>query len=202
MKVKFNGEESDLVALIGGGPQDTLLGQLEYLVLSNDNAYMISPSDRYKYVDDLTILQLICLSGLHQEFVFTEQVASDLGVGQLYLPADAYQTQSHLDKITQWSQENLVKMNEEKSNYMIFSRTKEPFSTRLTLNNYKLDQVSATKLLGVWITEDLLEEKYSGNLQESLYQNDNAHQTQICGGGWCTVNIYQVQISHFEKGKG
>ena len=29
MKVKFNGEESDLVDLVGGGPQGTLLGQLE-----------------------------------------------------------------------------------------------------------------------------------------------------------------------------
>ena len=64
MKVKFNGEESDLVDLVGGGPQGTLLGQLEYLVYSNDNADMVSPNDRYKYIDDLTILQLICLSGI------------------------------------------------------------------------------------------------------------------------------------------
>ena len=53
MKVKFNGEESDLVDLVGGGPQGTLLGQLEYLVYSNDNADMVSPNDRYKYIDDL-----------------------------------------------------------------------------------------------------------------------------------------------------
>ena len=30
MKIKFNGELSEFLALIGGGPQGTLLGQLEY----------------------------------------------------------------------------------------------------------------------------------------------------------------------------
>ena len=64
MKVRFNGEESDFLSLIGGGPQGTLIGQLEYLVLSNDNAEIVSPDDRYKYINDLTLLQLVCLSGL------------------------------------------------------------------------------------------------------------------------------------------
>ena len=37
MTVKFNGEESNLFNLVGGGPQGTLLGQIEYLVLTNNN---------------------------------------------------------------------------------------------------------------------------------------------------------------------
>jgi hypothetical protein len=32
MQVKFNGEFSKFMTLIGGGPQGTLLGQIEYLV--------------------------------------------------------------------------------------------------------------------------------------------------------------------------
>ena len=51
MKVKFNGEMSEFLALIGGGPQGTLLGQIEYLVQSNDNADIVSPDDRFKYID-------------------------------------------------------------------------------------------------------------------------------------------------------
>ena len=35
MRVKFNGEESDVIPLIGGGPQGTLIGQLMYLVQTN-----------------------------------------------------------------------------------------------------------------------------------------------------------------------
>ena len=40
MKVKFNGEMSEFMALIGGGPQGTLLGQLDYLVQSKDNTML------------------------------------------------------------------------------------------------------------------------------------------------------------------
>ena len=47
MKVKFNGELSDFLTLIGGGPQSTLLGQTEYLVQSNDNADSV-PDDESK----------------------------------------------------------------------------------------------------------------------------------------------------------
>ena len=52
MKVKFNGETSEFLTLIGGGPQETLLVGLEYMVQSNDNA---------EVVDKLSILQLVCL---------------------------------------------------------------------------------------------------------------------------------------------
>ena len=37
MQVRFNGELSEFLALIGGGPQGTLLGGLEYIAQSNDN---------------------------------------------------------------------------------------------------------------------------------------------------------------------
>ena len=96
-------------------------------------------------------------------------MASDVGVGQLYLPSDAYQTQSNLNQIAKWSVENLVKLNEQKCNYMIFSRSKEPFLTRLTINNCKLDQIPATKLLGVWITEDLSWQKNTQEICRKAY---------------------------------
>ena len=56
-----------------------------------------------------------------------------------------------------------MKLNETKSNYLIFTRTRTDFMTRLTLNNQKLDQVNVTKLLGVWISEDL---SWSKNTKE------------------------------------
>ena len=82
MKVKFNGEESEVLSLVGGGPQGTLIGQIEYLVLSNNNADFVSPADRFKYIDDPTVLQLVCLSGLLIDYNFEEHVASDIGIGQ------------------------------------------------------------------------------------------------------------------------
>ena len=48
MQVKFNGELSEFFKLVGGGPQGTLLGQIEYLVQSNNNANTVPPDDRFK----------------------------------------------------------------------------------------------------------------------------------------------------------
>ena len=155
MRVKFNGEMSAFLRLIGGGPQGTLLGGLEYLAQSNDNADIVPPEDRFKYVDDLSILQLICFSGLLVEYNFTQHIASDIGTDQLYLPASSYTTQSCLDYISNWTTENLMKLNVEKCNYMVFSRSKTQFGTRLTINNEKLEKISVTKILGLWISEDL-----------------------------------------------
>ena len=92
------------MTLIGGGPQGTLLGQIEYLVQSNDNADIVSPDDRFNYIDDLSVLQLICLSGLLIDYDFKQK----------FLPAEHYQTQDILDYISHWTKDNLMKINKEK----------------------------------------------------------------------------------------
>ena len=155
MQVKFNGELSKVLALIGGGPQGTLLGQIEYLVQSNDNADMISPEDRFKYIDDLSVLQLVCLSGLLTEYNFYSHVASDIGTEDKFLPAESFATQDNLNSIANWTRENKMQINEGKCNFMIFSRSEEQFTTRLSMNNVKLDRISEVKILGLYISEDL-----------------------------------------------
>ena len=137
MKVKFNGSESETLSLIGGGPQGSLIGQIMYLVQSNDNADCVSPEDRLKYIDDLSILQIVTLADLVTNYNFSEHVASDIGIDQLYLPASSYETQQQLDSISEWTDVYLMRLNEAKSNYMIFSRNKLNFSTRLCLNGKK-----------------------------------------------------------------
>ena len=48
-----------------------------------------------------------------------------------------------------------MKLNAAKCDYMVFSRSEEDFATRLTINDTKLDRVSESQLLGVWISDDL-----------------------------------------------
>ena len=155
MRVKFNNEMSDLFTLIGGGPQGTLLGGIEYLVQSNDNADIVPPEDRFKFIDDLSVLQLVLLTGLLTEYNFHEHVASDIGIDQKYLPAVSYPTQDTINYISNWTGDNLMKLNVAKSNYMTFTRTEEVFATRLSIGNSKLDQVPVSQILGLWISEDL-----------------------------------------------
>ena len=103
MKVKFNGEMSEFLSLIGGGPQGTLLGQLEYLVQSNDNANIVSPEDRFKYIDDLSLLQLVLISGLLIAYNVYQHVPSDIAVDEQFLPAESYPTQDTLNSISHWT---------------------------------------------------------------------------------------------------
>ena len=56
-----------------------------------------------------------------------------------------------------------MKLNEDKSNYMIFSRARQDFATRLKLNHIKLDRVHETRLLGVLIQDNL---KWDLNTQD------------------------------------
>ena len=135
--------------------QGTLIGQLEYIVQSNDNADIVSPEDRFKYIDDLSVLHLVCLSGLLVEYDFEQHVASDVGVDQLYLPAMRYGAQDIVNFIYNWTTENKMKLNASKCNFMIFSRIKSDFTTRLTINNTTLERLEVTKILGVWISADL-----------------------------------------------
>ena len=163
MKVKFNGELSDFHSLVGGGPQGTLIGQLEYLVQSNDNADIVCPEDRLKYIDDFSVLQLVLLSGLLVEYNFHEHVASDIGTDQLFLPPSSYSAQDKLNYISNWTNENLMKLNESKCSYMVFTKTQTDFTTRRTINNSYLQRIEVQKILGVWISEDI---SWSKNYKE------------------------------------
>ena len=70
MRVRLNGELSSCLDLTGGGPQGTLLGLIEYLAQSNDNADCINQADRFKYIDDLTILEIVAMASLLMEYNF------------------------------------------------------------------------------------------------------------------------------------
>ena len=155
MKVKFNGELSDFLALIGGGPQGTLLGQTEYLVQSNDNAEEVPEDDRFKYIDDLSILQLICMTGLLIDYDFQKHVASDIAINAKFLPPESYEMQRNINQISNWTSNNLMKLNPSKCNYMIFSRCKENIATRLSIGNTILERKKAQKILGVTISDDI-----------------------------------------------
>ena len=68
-------------------------------------------------------------------------------------------------KTTNWTDDNLMKVNELKSYYLIFTRSKKDFATRLTMNNKFLERLNVTKILGVWISED---GSWAKNTQEML----------------------------------
>ena len=155
MTVKFRGSNSSTYHLPGGGPQGSLIGGIEYLVNSNDNADFLDDDEKFKYIDDLSILQFVPLAGLLCEYNFRLHVASDIGIDSYFLPPHSNNMQKYLHSISSWTDENLMLLNEKKSKYIIFNRAQADFNTRLTMNDTNLDQVQEVRLLGVLILDDL-----------------------------------------------
>ena len=62
----------------------------------------------------------------------------------------------NINRISKWTEENQMLLNESKSKYMIFNYcTSYQFRTRLVINNSLLEQVSETRLLGLIVQDDL-----------------------------------------------
>jgi hypothetical protein len=112
----------------------------------------VPEDDQYKYSDDLSILELVMLADILTEYNFLDHVASDIGVDQLYFPAQG--TQINLDKIALWTQDNLMMLKESKTNYILFTRSRADFTTRLTINGKFIERQNHVKLLGVWLQQD------------------------------------------------
>ena len=171
MSVKWNGCHSTPHSLPGGGAQGGELGQLEYLAQSNDNVDFLDLKSKYKFIDDLSILEVInlVLCGI-SAYNFRTHVASDIAAHGQYLPIDNVKSQEYLDKVEAWTSLNKMCLNREKSKYMIFNFTKNfQFSTRVKLDNSLLEEVSDCRLLGVILENDLSFEKNTQSFVKKGY---------------------------------
>ena len=94
MIVKWHGLQSTTHDLPGGDPQGCTFGLLEYKSNSNNNADHVPQEMRFKFVDDLSVLEKLnlILVGL-TSYNFKNHVASDIGIDQQYLPSINIQSQ-------------------------------------------------------------------------------------------------------------
>ena len=169
MEVKMNGKVSTILDLIGGGPQGSILGQLLYIIGSYDCAESVPDEDKYKYIDDLSIVEDIQTEGKLIDYDVWQHVPSDVATNEKFLPTNTYKTQEINDEISAWTNTNEMKLNEKKSNYVVFTKSKEHFATRLNLNHKTLERKQEIIHLGVWITEDLSWNKHISEICKKAY---------------------------------
>ena len=85
---------------------------------------------------------------------FKIHVPSDILVGGYYIPNENTQNQDYLNKISKWTSENKMELNQKKSQAMIFNFTKQfQFTSRTEMNGHSIAIISETKLLGVMINK-------------------------------------------------
>ena len=157
MSVKWHGCYSVPKDIHGGGPQGATLGLLEYLSQSNSSSDYAGVEDRFKFIDDLTILEIVNLVtvGL-TSFNLKQQIPNDIPLHNQYIPASNLKSQEWLDEINEWTVNQKMMLNIKKTKTMIFNYTDNfQFMTRLMVENEPIDVIDSTRLLGTIISNDL-----------------------------------------------
>ena len=124
---------------------------------SNNNSDCVPLHERYKYFDDLTVLEFVNLIniGLSSKNVRLS-VPSNLPSHNQFVHRDDLKTQGYLDKISKWTDDNLMELNAKKSKIMLVNNSRKyQFTTELVMKDQVLEVVDEAKLLGTYITSDL-----------------------------------------------
>ena len=172
IKVKWNGKMSETKSVNGGGAQGGLLGVLEYLSQNNDCANFLSEEDRYKFIDDLSILEIINLISIGiSSYNCKPQVPSDIQTVNKYIPPENIKSQDYMNQISERTKNKKMLINSDKSKYMIINFTRNyQFNTRLKIEENPLEQISQTRLLGVIIDERLSWNSNTNHIVRQAYK--------------------------------
>ena len=157
MRVKWHGKLSQPRKLPGGGAMGASLGNWEFLSQTNDNADCVPEDDRFKFVDDLSTLEVINLLtvGL-SSFFMKSQVASDIPVHGQFIEGDRLKSQKYLEQINDWTESHKMVISEKKTKAMIFNFTDNyRFTTQLQLKGNNIEIVDKMKILGTIVNDRL-----------------------------------------------
>ena len=130
---------------------------IEYLSQSNGNTDYVSNEKKFKFIDDLSILEMINILSIGiASYNFKLHVPSDVPANGYYVESKNLKTQDYLNKICEWTSANKMELNKKKSQAMLFNFTKEfQFNSRPVMEDEVLEVIKETKLLGVMVNDKL-----------------------------------------------
>merc|ERR1712236_157596 len=108
---------STIRELKGGGPQGSSFGIWEYLSQSNYNADSVPVEDRFKFVDDLSFIEIIYLLNVGlASYNIRAHVPSVIPFHNQLIPKEHLASQEHLLNINKWpkAKKNETKFEENK----------------------------------------------------------------------------------------
>ena len=126
--------------------------------------------DRFKYVDDLSILEIINLLSIGlTKYDFKNHVPSDIPTDAYFINNKNLKSQDYLNQINTWTQNQKMMINNKKTKAMIINFTKKhQFTTRLELNNKNIEVVPEMKILGTIISNSLSWNTNTSNLIQKV----------------------------------
>ena len=112
------------LSLVEDKPESGTFGIIGYLSQSNDNANCVPEEDRFKYMDDLTFLEIISLSNIGiASHNLKLNVSSNLPLHNQILPNDHLKSQEFLNTIADWT-----------------DKKKMVFKTKSIYNKFKIER--------------------------------------------------------------
>ena len=111
MQVKFNQQTSSSHDLTGGPPQGSILGQLLYIIGSDDAVEHVEEEDKFQYIDDVIILEEVCIENKSTDYDYWKHVPSDIATEERFLTPNTFNSQSIINNIALWTKENRAKLN-------------------------------------------------------------------------------------------
>ena len=110
MVLKWHGKLSSEKKLPASAAQGSTLGILLYLSASNNNTDNVPVEDRFQYVDDASILEVIDLKNIglasHNSKV---KVSSEILENSQFIPSENLKTQKYVEEVNDWTEENNAK---------------------------------------------------------------------------------------------
>ena len=116
MSVKWHGCRSVPRVVKGGGPQGATLGIREYLAQSNDNSDCVDVQDRFKFIDDLTILEIVNILTIGlSSYNIKSHIPADIPEHGQFISPENLKSQNWLDEIDAWTEKQRMKINTKKT---------------------------------------------------------------------------------------
>ena len=111
------------------------LGNWEFLSQTNHNADCVPVEDRFKFVDDLSTIEVINLLTIGLSSLnMKNHIPSDVPVHGHFVDATNTKSQQYLDKINLWTENQKMIISQKKTKAMIVNFTdNHQFTTRLQL---------------------------------------------------------------------
>ena len=141
-RVVLNGTCSSWLPVTSGVPQGSILGPLLFLLYVNDipNLPFSKDSHLMMYADDLLLFKPISCQ------------------------QDLSTFQCDVNLISQWTLQNHLSLNCNKTKYMLISRSRPGscsyFNSPIYVYNNQIERIHQYKYLGVWISDDLTWSKH------------------------------------------
>ena len=133
------------------------LGNWEFLSQTNNNADCVPEDDRFKFVDDLSTIEVINLLTVGLSSMYMKpQVPSDIPVHGKFVESTQLKSQGYLDTINEWTENQKMIISEKKTKAMLFNfSNNDQFTTRLQLKGENVQIVDKMKILGTVVRSDL-----------------------------------------------